>query len=100
VLKTLGAIIVSIVLSFAQMASAGPLEDGAVAHKRGDYATALKLWRLMAEQGDARAQFSLGAMYQRGQGVTQDYKGFQVRSTILERCMTKDEASRRTTRKP
>ncbi|GBF27594.1 hypothetical protein MnTg02_02648 [bacterium MnTg02] len=38
---------------------AGPGEDGARAFKRGDYATALRLWRPLAEQGDAYAQFNL-----------------------------------------
>ncbi len=50
-------------------ASAGPLEDAVAAYQRGDYATALRLWHLLAEQGDADAQFHLGVMYQRGQGV-------------------------------
>jgi TPR repeat protein len=32
-----------------------------------------KLWRALAEQGEAHAQFKLGACYERGQGVLQDY---------------------------
>ena len=42
------------------------------AYQRGDYATALREWRPLAEQGNPEAQFNLGAMYERGQGVTQD----------------------------
>ena len=63
------------VLSLCPVASgaAGPYEDGASAYKRGDYATTLRLWRPLAEQGDAYAQFSLGAMYDEGQGVPQNY---------------------------
>ena len=63
------------VLSLCPVASgaAGPYEDGASAYKRGDYATALRLWRPLAEQGDAYEQFSLGAMYDEGQGVPQNY---------------------------
>jgi hypothetical protein len=34
----------------------GPLEDGLAAAKRGDYATALRLSRPLADQGDAVAQ--------------------------------------------
>jgi TPR repeat protein len=54
-------------------ASAGPLQDGATALIKGDYATALQLLRPLAEQGNAEAQFNLGVMYVRGQGVSQDY---------------------------
>ena len=53
-------------------AVAGPLEDGMDAHKSGDYATALRLWRPLAEQGNADAQFALGFMLERGQGVLRD----------------------------
>jgi len=34
---------------------------------------ALRLWRLAAEQGNASAQHNLGAMYDKGRGVPQDY---------------------------
>jgi TPR repeat protein len=54
--------------------NAGPYEDALAAYQRGDYATAQRLLRPLAEQGNGRAQFSLGAMYDRGQGVAQDYK--------------------------
>ncbi|HEX3483975.1 MAG TPA: tetratricopeptide repeat protein [Micropepsaceae bacterium] len=54
-------------------ASAGPFEDGAAASQRGDNATALKLWRPLAEQGNASAQFNIGLMYKVGKGVSQDY---------------------------
>ena len=46
---------------------------GAAAYKRGDYATALREWRPLAEQGHAKAQYSLGNMYRDGLGVPQDY---------------------------
>ena len=57
----------------AQPVAAGQLEDGWAAHERGDYATALQLWRPLAEQGVAGAQFNLGVIYDKGQGVPQDY---------------------------
>lgn len=53
-------------------AAAGPVEEGVAAYKRGDYATALRLWRPLAEQGDAGARRHLGTMYFKGQGVPQD----------------------------
>ncbi len=43
------------------------------AYQRGDYATAIRELRLLCEQGNADAQFSLGAMYRNGLGVPQDY---------------------------
>jgi len=38
-----------------------------------DYKTAVKWYRLAAEQGDTLAQYNLGLMYGNGQGVIQDY---------------------------
>lgn len=58
-----------IVLSHAR---AGPFEDGVVAYERQDYATALRLWQPLAEQGDAASQFNLGLMYDTGRGVPED----------------------------
>ena len=49
------------------------VEDGMAAYKRGDYGTALKIWRPLAEQGDAKAQVNLGFMNENGQGVPQDF---------------------------
>jgi TPR repeat protein len=45
---------------------------GEDASNRGDYATALREWRPLAEQGDARAQYNLGVLYRKGRGVPQD----------------------------
>ncbi len=49
------------------------LDEGVAAYKRGDYATALREWRPLAEQGNANAQLFLGLMYGNGRGVPQDY---------------------------
>src|SRR5215472_14710181 len=57
-------------------AFAGPHEDfdaAVAAYRRGDYAAAVKLLKPLTEQGDARAQFDLGLMHDKGQGVPQDY---------------------------
>lgn len=51
---------------------AGPLESGAAAYQKGDYAAAIGYWRPLANQGNADAQASLGMMYLKGQGVAQD----------------------------
>ena len=71
--KLIGLLIVGALLSIGQVASAGPLEDGLAAAKRGDHATALKLFRPLAEQGDVVAQSMLGSFYWSGVGVRQDY---------------------------
>jgi uncharacterized protein len=48
------------------------LDEGIAAHERGDYATALSEFKPLADQGVARAQNSLGAMYAAGQGLPKD----------------------------
>ena len=46
-------------------------QTGMDAKNRGDFAKALREWRPLAEQGEARAQFYLGLLYQNGDGVPQ-----------------------------
>ena len=48
-------------------------DEGVAAHKRGDYVTALREFRVLAGQGNAIAQVAVGLMYHNGQGVPQDY---------------------------
>jgi TPR repeat protein len=60
-------------VAVAGAAVAGPFEDAVTAYVKGDYATALRLLRPLADQGDARAQYTLGFLYRTGQGVPQDY---------------------------
>lgn len=67
------ALMIAVFLGVAQVTRADPLEDGFSAAGRGDYATALRLWRPLANQGVAQAQFNLGSMYQNGDGVAQSY---------------------------
>ena len=62
----------AILIGLAAPAWAG-FAEGYAAFERGDYATALREWRPLAEQGDADAQYNLGIMYENGRGVPQDY---------------------------
>jgi hypothetical protein len=39
-----------------------------------DFATALRLFHPLAEQGDASAQSNLGVMYEQGRGIAQNYR--------------------------
>ena len=48
---------------------AGSLEDGFAAAKRGDHASAFKIFRSFAEQGDAKRQFLIATMYYEGTGI-------------------------------
>ena len=50
------------------------LQKGLEAYLKRDYATALRDWKPLAEQGNSSAQSNLGFMYSRGIGVAQDYK--------------------------
>ena len=49
-------------------------EKGFAAAQTGDFATALREWTPLAEQGGASAQYNLALMYDNGDGVLQDYK--------------------------
>ncbi len=48
-------------------------EAGLNAYKAGDYATALKEWQPLADQGAPHAAYNLGLMYARGEGVPKDF---------------------------
>ena len=68
--KDIAAVLIAMLISAP--VSAG-FNDGMIAHERGDYATALREFRALAEQGAAMAQYNLGLMYGKGQGLPQDY---------------------------
>jgi len=102
-------IVTAMFLALAGAAAAGPFDDAGAAFNRGDYATALQLWRPLAEDGDAKAQATLGVMYENALGVPQDYPeaakctaSLQVgatppRRTISAQSTTREMAWRRTT---
>ena len=48
-------------------------QAGMEAYNRGDFKIALREWQPLAEQGDARAQFYFGLLYENGDGVPLDY---------------------------
>jgi TPR repeat protein len=70
-LKTFAAFFVALSLAWAPSALAD-YEKGQAAYSQGDYATALKEVSSSAQAGDARSQWLLGAMYQKGAGVPHD----------------------------
>jgi TPR repeat protein len=60
------AIIVTIV---ASPAPAQDISAGLDAFQRGDYASALAQFQMLAKNGDSSAQTSMGIMYDKGHGV-------------------------------
>ena len=44
-------------------------QKGLDAANKGDFASALREWKPLAKQGNARAQVNLGRMYRRGAGI-------------------------------
>jgi TPR repeat protein len=85
-------------------------ETGMDAHQRGNYATALREWRPLAEEGDAQAQLHLGLLYAKGNGVSQNYtmarqwyekaatQGYAMAQFHLGLLYANGDGSRRTTR--
>ena len=49
------------------------LKKGVEAYEAGDYATALKEFKPLAEQGNVDVQYFLGGMFYEGDGVLKDY---------------------------
>jgi hypothetical protein len=73
-MKTLLIVLPFVLLLGSTVCFAGEFEDGLAAYKRGDYKTAVAIWTIGANKGDAKAQNNLGLMCAKGLGVPQDYK--------------------------
>jgi len=58
----------------AQSSREADMRTAAAAYERKDMATAVRLWRIWAERGNAEARTLLGAMYWSGEGVPRDHK--------------------------
>ncbi len=63
-LRTAVVLVLALVLPGPVLAA--DFQAGLEAYHRGDYATALKEFRPLAEQGEAEAQHKLGGMYASG----------------------------------
>ncbi|MGH8616541.1 MAG: tetratricopeptide repeat protein [Burkholderiales bacterium] len=46
--------------------------EGQAANDRGDYSSAMRIWRNLADKGDSYSQYAIGDMYLKGKGVKQD----------------------------
>ena len=60
-------------LLLAGTAWGGDYEDGNAAYLKNNYSVAIAKFKLAAAQGHADAQTNIGVMYDKGQGVIQDY---------------------------
>ena len=73
--KLIGILCLFLTVLFGSVGiSAGAdLQKGWTAYQSGNFATALREWRPLAEKGNADAQYLVGGMYATGQGVIRDW---------------------------
>ena len=65
-------LMVSLLTCAGGVAIAQDYDAGLKAAQAGDFQTALKEWKPLADQGHADAQYNLGLMYDYGRGVVED----------------------------
>jgi TPR repeat protein len=70
---TVKALLSATLICAAAVPAWADLYDGLKAYEAGDYTTALKEFRPLAELGHAYAQHNLGVMYDEGAGVPENY---------------------------
>ena len=56
-------LILTVLLASAGLNANADFDEGRVAYKKGDYATALREWQPLAKQGNVKAQYNLGRLY-------------------------------------
>ncbi len=66
--------LVFLVMASATIAQADSYDEAEFAYDRGNYTRAARLFRPLAEQGIASAQYKLGLMYSKAWGVQKDYR--------------------------
>ena len=72
---TLQTLLLTLLLSTSLInTSYADIEDGYYASNHRNYQNTIKEWRSSADQGDSEAQYNLGWMYDKGDGVLKDYK--------------------------
>jgi len=74
--------------------SAQSVKAGIDAWQKADYSAAVSIWRPLAEQGDADAQFNLGQAYRLGRGVPVNLAAAQI---WFERAAGKGHVDAQTT---
>jgi len=61
-----------LLVCLSAIAIAADFATGLTAYQKGDYVTAAKEWRPLADEGDAPTQYNLALLYLDGHGVAQD----------------------------
>ena len=54
---------IAVLLGSIGVSWSGDFQKGLTAYESGDYATALREWKPLAQQGHAKSQYNLGVMY-------------------------------------
>ncbi len=65
-------LIAALLVGLGTLPAWADFDAGVAAYDSGDYETAFREFKTLAEQGNAHAQFNLGYMYHKGEGVPQD----------------------------
>ena len=65
--------ILFILFLYTVLTACGKETNPVIAFEKGDYETAMQLWKPLAEQGDKEAQNYLGILYYLGFGTNKDY---------------------------
>jgi TPR repeat protein len=73
-LSTTACLTLVLLLGSVGVSWGADFQKGYTAYESGDYATALRKWTPLAEQGYAAAQSNLGYMFENGKGVPKDNK--------------------------
>ncbi len=71
IVRTAGAVL-AIILAGTATARAEEFVKGLAAYDAGDYAETVRIWRALADGGDAQAQVALAGLYRSGEGVPRD----------------------------
>ena len=72
--KPLHTILIILLCLLTSLSVSADFQKGLDAYNGADYATALREWKPLAEQGYALAQYNLALMYANGEGVPEDDK--------------------------
>lgn len=68
----LQVLLVATVSTFSPTAAVSGFDAGVASYRTGNYSLAFKEWAEAAQQGDVDAQYNLGCLYLRGEGVPQN----------------------------
>jgi len=60
------ALTLAVLLIVTALPVSAGFKEGVAAYERGDYQTAFREFKPLAQRGDATAQFNLGLMYSKG----------------------------------